>query len=305
MGDRTNIGNRTNVGDRTNVGNRTNIGDRTNIANQANVGDRTTNINVGDVNVGNRVNYADNSQAWVSQRNEWGNEFRGNVGNRYGNVFNDNWYRRPYTGAGYNYWGGWANRGPYYAYSPAAWAGVGAFMGGAMAAAQPVYYGYGTGGNVYYENNAVYVNGQPAGTPQQYYQQTQAIAAAAPPPDQVAPQEEWLPLGVYAVTSEDAPDASAILQLAVNKQGVLAGTLHDEHSQADRPVKGKVDPQSQKAVMTFGDGKNSDVVLETGIYNLTKDEAPALLHFGADQSQPKLLVRLKPPTDQAAPATGE
>jgi hypothetical protein len=196
---------------------------------------------------------------------------------------------------GYNYWGGWAGRGPYYAWTPAVWSGVGAFFGGAWAAAQPIYYGYGSGGNVYYENNAVYVNGQAAGTPEEYYQQTQAIADAAPPVNQASSQDEWLPLGVYAVTSEDTRDSSAVLQLAVNKQGVIAGTYYNEDTQASRPVQGMVDQKSQRAVMTFADGKNTDMVLETGVSNLTQEEAPALLHFGAEQSQPMLLVRLQPP----------
>ena len=117
---------------------------------------------------------------------------------------------------------------------------------------QPTYYGYGAGGNVYYENNAVYANGQAAGTPEQYYQSTQAIAAAAPPVNQANPQDEWLPLGVYAVTAEDTPDSSAVLQLAVNKQGVLAGTYYNEDTQANRPVQGMIDTQSQRGAEVCG-----------------------------------------------------
>jgi hypothetical protein len=301
IGDRSSIGDR-NIGNRSNVGdNRSGVGDR-NVANRSNVGGRNignanaTNVNVGGVNVNNRGNYADNRQAWVSQRQNWGNNVRASVGNQYNNVFNESWNRRPYAGVGYNYWGGWAGRGPYYAWKPLAWAGVGTLFGGALANAQPMYYGYGSGGNVYYENNAVYVNGQPAGSPEQYYQATEAIAAAAPPANQAtSPQEEWLPLGVYALTSEDTPDSSAALQLAVNKQGVLAGSYHNEETKADRPVQGMVDQKSQRAVLKFADGQNTDLLLETGLYNLTQDEAPALIHFGAEQSQPRLLVRLKPP----------
>jgi hypothetical protein len=94
------------------------------------------------------------------------------------------------------------------------------------------------------------------------------------------------------VTAEDTPDFSAVLQLACNKQGVLAGTYHNEDTKVDRPVQGMVDAKSQRAVLKFGDGQDADLLLETGIYNLTQDEAPALLHFGAAQSQPMLLVRL-------------
>jgi len=45
-------------------------------------------VNVGNVNAGNRVNYSDNHQAWVSQRQTWGNNVRTGVGGRYNNVFN-------------------------------------------------------------------------------------------------------------------------------------------------------------------------------------------------------------------------
>jgi len=33
--------------------------------------------------------------------------------------------------------------------------------------------------------------------------------------------------------------------------------------------------------------------METGLYNLTQDEVPALLHLGADQTEQWLLVRVK------------
>ena len=45
----------------------------------------------------------------------------------------------------------------------------------------------------------------------------------------------------------------------------------------------------------FADGEKEDAALETGLYNLTQDEAPALLHFGTTQTTPILLVRFKAP----------
>ena len=93
------------------------------------------------------------------------------------------------------------------------------------------------------------------------------------------------------MTSEDTPDASAVLQLAANKQAVIAGTYYNEDTQASRPVQGMVDAKSQRAVMKFADGKDADLVLETGVYNLTQEEAPARCTSGR-QSQPILLVRL-------------
>ena len=46
------------------------------------------------------------------------------------------------------------------------------------------------------------------------------------------------------------------------------------------------------------DGKKTDLVLETGIYNLTQDKAPGLVHFGTAESTPILLVRLKRRNDR-------
>jgi hypothetical protein len=54
------------------------------------------------------------------------------------------------------------------------------------------------------------------------------------------------------------------------------------------------------AAASFADNRNTDRILETSINNLAQDEAPALFHFGAAQSQPVLLVRLKQP-DGTAP----
>jgi hypothetical protein len=42
--------------------------------------------------------------------------------------------------------------------------------------------------------------------------------------------------------------------------------------------------------------------METGIQNLTNDEAPALLHFADGQTQQWLLVRLEEPPAEDSPA---
>jgi len=278
--------NRTNVGDRN-----TQIGDRNN--SNVNVGDRTnkggnTVINTGDINVGNKTNYNDNRQQWVDNRHNNGNTVRNNAGDRFWNGYNNpNWH----AAGGYAYWGGWG--APGYGWQAASWAGLGAFMGASLAAqSQPVYYAYGTGGNVAYDNGTVYVNGEAAGTSAEYAQQAQSLVQAAPPADQPA---EWMPLGVFALTREGVADSQAVIELAVTKTGVLAGTYHNEASGVSRPVKGSCNFQTQRAALGFADGKNTDVVLDTGLFNLTQDEAPAMLHFGTDQSQPALLVRLQQP----------
>jgi len=248
----------------------------------------------GDVNIGggNRVNYADNKKTWVDNRHATGNQVRINAGNRYANVYASGAYRRGVVG-GYPYYNGWASRGAYYGWRAASFVALGTFLGAAIAR-EPTYYAYGDGGNVYYEDNTVYVNGQPAGTAEQYAQQAQGLVAAAPPPEKAA-DAEWLPLGTFALTREDVEDSQGMIELAINKQGVLAGTYYNEATGASHSLKGTLDQKSQRVAIGFADGQKEDVVLETGIDNLTHDEAPALVHFGTTQTTPVLLVRLQPP----------
>lgn len=164
--------------------------------------------------------------------------------------------------------------------------------------AQPVYYSYGSGGNVYYENNVVYVNGEQYGSPEQYYQDTSKLAASVPEvTDAQAEGMEWMPLGVFAVTHGDVNDTNMLLQLAVNKEGVIAGTFYNESTEAGHPVEGMVDRKTQRAAWKTADGTNDNVVMETGIYNLTQDEVSVLVHFGPDTTQTWTLVRVEQPEE--------
>lgn len=51
-----------------------------------------------------------------------------------------------------------------------------------------------------------------------------------------------------------------------------------------------MDKKTQRAAWTIGD--NKDNVMKTGIYNLTRDETPMLVHFGKDKTEQWLLVRM-------------
>jgi hypothetical protein len=169
--------------------------------------------------------------------------------------------------------------------------------------ANPVYYSYGSGGTVYYENNVVYVNGEEYGSTEQYYNEAVDLATAVPETtEEQAEQMEWLPLGVFALTAEGVNASSMYLQLAVSKEGVIAGTFYNESTGATHPVEGMVDETTQRAVWKAADGTNPDIVMETGLYNLTKDQAQVLVHFGPAQTQTVLLVRLD---ESERPESGE
>ena len=119
--------------------------------------------------------------------------------------------------------------------------------------------------------------------------------------DEQAEEVEWLPLGVFALTQEGASESNLMLQLAVSKDGIVAGELYNESTDVTHPVEGSVDNKTQRAAWTPIDGSNKGIVMETGIYNLTKDEATALVHFGKDQTQTWQMVRLDEPEAEGAP----
>ena len=195
----------------------------------------------------------------------------------------------------------------YGAYRPGhwwAWATAGAVTGWiAHSWAAPIYYSYGPGGNVYYENNTVYIDGEPYCTAEQYYQQAVNIVASEPKLDEEeAAKVEWLPLGVFALTQKDVNTTNMYLQLAVSKEGIISGTFYNEATGTTHPIEGMVDEATQRAVWKAADGTNPDLVMETGLYNLTKDQANLLVHFGPDKTQDWLMVRLK---ESERPKEGE
>ena len=149
----------------------------------------------------------------------------------------------------------------------------------------------------------VYVNGEEYGPAEEYYQETSELAAAVPEmTDQQAEQLEWMPLGVFALTKEGVNASNMYLQLALSKNGVIAGTFYNESTGATHPVEGMVDEKTQRAVWKAADGTNANVVMETGVYNLTQDQADVLVHFGPEQTQTVLLVRLD---ESERPESGE
>jgi hypothetical protein len=198
------------------------------------------------------------------------------------------WYGRDwYRG----YPGAWWPAG-WYAGSAGAWAWCNwAMLGGwfGYSGVSPIYYNYGS--NFVYDGDNVYYNGQPVGTAADYYDQVNTLAAGTPAPDPDA--TDWLPLGVFSLVESDQTQPSLVFQLAVNKAGTVRGNCSKPDEEFVGAVQGAVDREKQRVAWTVGDDKQT--IYETGLYNLTKDEAPALVHHGADNTEQWLLVRMKQP----------
>lgn len=157
----------------------------------------------------------------------------------------------------------------------------------------PYYYDYGSGGNVYYEGDTVYASNTPVPA-SEYAEQAEELATSTPHvenPDQL----EWLPLGVFALTQDGDPNAvpNMFLQLAVSKEGIIAGTYQNKSTGKSGAVEGMVDKDSQRAAWTIVT-KNTPI-METGLSNLTMNETSALVHFADGQTQQWLMVRVENP----------
>ena len=94
------------------------------------------------------------------------------------------------------------------------------------------------------------------------------------------------------------PPPPIFLHLTVSKEGVIAGNVTNTETDDVQAIEGLVDKKTQRSAWVV-QGKDSPI-MKTGIANVTKDEAPALLHFADGQTQQWLLVRLEEPEGEAA-----
>ncbi|MGI9473098.1 MAG: hypothetical protein ACR2NZ_16270, partial [Rubripirellula sp.] len=156
---------------------------------------------------------------------------------------------------------------------------------------QPIRYNYGD--NVYYSDNSVYYGDQPIASSDEYAEQASTIADSAVEPTD---ETDWMPLGVFALTQDgeaSGPAPSLYLQLAVSKEGAIAGTLYNSETDTSKEIEGAVDKETQRTAWV-AEGAQWPI-METGISNLTEDEFAALVHFEDGQTQQWLMVRLEDP----------
>ncbi len=265
------------------------------------------------LNVSNRWNTAitnrpDDLHRWVQHRPDrvarwrtWGNgvRFRWHVSGN--GVFGPVWWtsHRPIF-CQWHYWHHW-NRHPWNHWwgRPAFPALTGWFVWRApiVVWSQPIFYDFGPGGNVNFIDNRVFISGADVGSTEEFAQSAAELATVSPPEDDEEIEEmDWMALGTFAVsTSEKEGEPSRFVQLAVSQTGLISGTLFNQQTDVSQTVLGQVDQQTQRVAMRLGEDDN--VVIETGLYNLTLEEAPVLVHFGPDKYEFFLLVRMDAPEE--------
>ena len=224
------------------------------------------------------------------------------------NFYRGDWYGgRGWYGNHFNAWwpGGWWGGFGWGMVAGLAWGDLAGWGGYGSA---PVAYDYGT--TVCYQDDGVYVQGERVGSAEEYAQEASNLAgqgAAATPAD----DDQWRPLGVYALARSEEANPSTFMSLAIDKAGLLRGTYYDAVSDTTTNMAGKVDKKTQKAAWTIGDKKTP--VYEAGLANLTKPQTTILVHRDGGKVEQMLLVRVddkaagasapKQPAAAAAPAT--
>ena len=154
----------------------------------------------------------------------------------------------------------------------------------------PVYFDYGN--TIVFQNGNVYMNGQNLGTAAEYAAQARTLAMAGASA-QTSRDSEWLPLGVFALCRPGDSRSDITAQLAVNQGGVIRGNYLDGSKNQTLAILGSVDKKTQRVAFTVGD--DHATVLETGLYNLIKPDAPALVYLGADNTEQWELVGVQKP----------
>jgi hypothetical protein len=256
----------------------------------------------------NRWNNAINraGTAWGTKGGERWNRWGDNIRNKwhaYRRGYSDGWFNRSWwdrhnvdnCGWHYSYSYRYDSYPDSYWWTSPTYYAVADWCSSSSDSSQPVYYDYGTNGNVTYQENNVYIYGEQVASADEFAESAAALATVSPPANtDEAVNAEWMPLGTFAVSaSENDTQPSRIIQIAVNKQGIIAGTLFNTQTDQVVAVQGCVDKSTQRVAFRIGDDES--IVAETGLYNLTLNEVPVMVHFGKDKTETYLLVRMESP----------
>ncbi|MBI2824710.1 MAG: hypothetical protein HYX69_08495 [Planctomycetia bacterium] len=207
-------------------------------------------------------------------------------------------HNRPFSRGWYGYhrgaWGGgWGWGNPWNVANwgtTAAWLGLGA-------AAAPAWGGYGPTNTAIYDTDNEDLNAPASEFATGQNVSPEALAAESAAAKQLAAKgttdpvqgEKFLPLGVFTLAPENETEASAMLQLAVSKQGVLRGSYYDLLSDADHPIRGSVDKKTQRVAWTFG--PRGKVTFQTALAALTEPSGPVSVHYENGQTRQWVLAR--------------
>ena len=115
----------------------------------------------------------------------------------------------------------------------------------------------------------------------------------------LAPAAQIIDSRSFELASKEvaSEDSTLFVKLAVSKEGIIAGSFQNTATGEFVEVEGMIDNKSQRAA--WGPIGESWPIMETGIYNLTENEAGASVHFEGGQTQEWTMVRLDDPNSSS------
>lgn len=177
-----------------------------------------------------------------------------------------------------------------YGYRPWAWAtfgGVAAWIG--YSAVTPVVYNYTV------SDGYVYNDGVQVAPVEEYETQADQIAESVPPPDDAT---EWMSVGVFAILPEGTEEGDVTVQLAIGKNGAVAGTYYKKEGDITLSLKGAVDEKNQRVAWKVGE--EDAITMETGLDSLSKDQSKVIIYFSEGVSETWNMQRIDEETAKLA-----
>jgi hypothetical protein len=148
---------------------------------------------------------------------------------------------------------------------------------------------------VYYENGyyPIEVTSVSYAQPETYVVNPPAVNGA-PSVASADVEGDWYPLGVFAVgkNAQLAANSFMFVQLAINKNGDIAGTYYNAATDQNHEIVGSVDKDTQQAAWELADNPNSPV-MSTGLYNLTREMTEVAVDFPDGEDQTWTYVRIE------------
>ena len=154
---------------------------------------------------------------------------------------------------------------------------------------------------------------QPVATPEGYVQTVAKPESISTEPAETTPatadadadpSEQWMPLGTFAILPDDDSESSdQIMQLAMNRGGIIRGNFYDQKTDNMVKIEGAVDQESQR--VAFKIPGEDDQVYECGLWNLTQESLSMLVHEGKNKTETKKLVRLEDPDSKEKNSTSD
>lgn len=193
----------------------------------------------------------------------------------------------------------WANKpepftSSWYSQHPNAWryshphadawaaASFGALTGWvAGVASTPVSYSY-SESNVYVAGNEA-----EATSPEQQAQEAQQLSQTTTPANA---DEQWLPVGVYALVQGDENQSQMLMQISISKSGQISGSYYNVLSDNSQPLSGSLDKETQQVAWTVAG--NQKAVFQTDLNSLTQQETPVVVRYADGAAHQMTLIRL-------------